>query len=84
MENIFPIVEKLRLKLGASVMMVANDPEHRWVNGSLGIVKNLSKDNIYISFGKNRVFEIHPFEFEEQEITYSDGKIKYEKIFSVS
>ena len=65
-------------------MMVANDPEHRWVNGTLGIVERLADDTIYVSFGKNRTFEIHPSEFDEQEVTYANGVISYEKVFSVS
>ncbi len=44
LEKVFPVLSELKLKLGASVMMVANDPARRWVNGSLGIVKSLSKD----------------------------------------
>ncbi len=83
-ESIFPIANELRLRLGASVMMVANDPEHRWVNGTLGIVKKLSEDAIYVSFGENRTYEIHLFEFDEQEVTYANGVISYEKVYSVS
>ncbi len=82
-ESIFPIMNELKLKKGASVMMVANDPEHRWVNGSLGIVKELNKDNIKVSFGENRVYDVSPFEFDEQEITYVNGKITYEKTLIV-
>lgn len=83
LENIFPISEELRLRLGANVMMVANDPEGRWVNGTVGIVKELSQDRIVVSFGKRRNYEIYQFEFDEQEISYIDGKITYEKVFSV-
>ena len=83
-ESTFPIVNELRLRLGASVMMVANDPEHRWVNGTLGIVEKLTEDTIYVSFGKDRTFEIHQFEFDEQEVTYANGVISYEKVYSVS
>lgn len=82
-DSIFPVLSELRLKKGASVMMVANDPEHRWVNGSMGIVKELSENSIQISFGENRVYDVTTFEFDEQEVTYINGKIAYEKIFIV-
>lgn len=82
-DSIFPVLSELRLKKGASVMMVANDPEHKWVNGSMGIVKELTEDGIQVSFGENRVYDILPFEFDEQEITYVNGKIAYEKIYSI-
>lgn len=65
-------------------MMVANDPEHRWVNGTLGIVKSLSKDTIYVSFGKDKVYEIRQQEFDQYEIKYKNNELDYEKIYSVS
>ena len=83
-EKSFPISEELHLRLGAIVMMVANDPEGRWVNGTVGIVKDLSKNRIVVSFGEGKNYEIHPLEFDEQEITYVDGKITYEKVYSVT
>ena len=39
-----PTPEILELKLGAQVMMLNNDPEKRWVNGSLGKIVAISPD----------------------------------------
>ena len=64
-------------------MMVANDMDHRWVNGSLGIVKKLTEDRIYVSFGIDKVYEIEPYEFTEQEVTYRDNRIRYDTILSI-
>ena len=82
-EKAFPISDVLRLRRDATVMMVANDPGGRWVNGTLGIVRELSQDRITVSFGREKVYEIYPIEFDEQDISYADGKITYEKVFSV-
>lgn len=82
LEALFPITDTLRLKHGALVMMVANDPERRWVNGSLGIVENLSSKGISISINKN-TYEIHPVEFSEQEVTFQNGKLIYEDVLTV-
>lgn len=82
-ENVFPISEELRLRLGANVMMVANDPEGRWVNGTVGIVKELSKDKVVVSFGKDHNYEVQPMNFDEQEIAYAGGKITYETVYRV-
>ena len=68
-ESIFPITDTLKLKVGALVMMVANDTEHRWVNGTMGIVERLSDDTIYVSINKH-TYEIHKYEFIEQEVNY--------------
>ena len=82
LDKIFPIADTLRLKKGALVMMVANDPEHRWVNGTLGIVEALSSNRIFVSIDR-RTYDIEPFEFSEQEITYEYGKLVYEDILTV-
>lgn len=81
-ENVFPILANLYLKKGALIMMVANDPEHRWVNGTLGIVSRLSDKAISVAIDK-RVYDIYPTEFTEQEITYENGKIYYEDVYKV-
>lgn len=42
-ETDFPCDFDLKLKVGALVMMITNDQEHkRWVNGTLGIISGLS------------------------------------------
>lgn len=83
LDNTFQIKDRLRLRKGAFVMIVANDPDHRWVNGSIGIVSDLSYDRIVVSFGPGRGFSVAPLEFEEQEITYADGEITYKTVFKV-
>jgi len=42
-EKSYPTDKRLRLKQGAQVMMVKNDPNKRWVNGTLGVIQKLSK-----------------------------------------
>ena len=49
-------------------MMVANDPEGRWVNGTVGIIKELWNDKIVVSFGKGHNYEVQPLNFDEEEI----------------
>ena len=50
-EKSFPTDKRLRLKQGAQIMMVKNDPNKQWVNGSLGVLQKLSQDSIKVSFG---------------------------------
>lgn len=82
LEAIFPINNILRLKVGALIMMVANDPEHRWVNGTLGIIKNLSSSSITVAINE-RIYEIHPCDFSQQEIVYENGAITYKDVLWV-
>lgn len=83
LEALFPIVSTLRLKKGVLVMMVANDPEHRWVNGTLGIVSELSNGSISVAINRY-IYDIQPIEFSEQEVTYKNGKLTYENILTVT
>jgi len=38
----------LYLKIGAQVMFTQNDPEKKWVNGSVGIIKSIIDNDIYV------------------------------------
>jgi ATP-dependent DNA helicase PIF1 len=46
-----PAPMELALKIGAQVMFVKNDPEGRWVNGTIGTVCGLSNDQIRVMVG---------------------------------
>ena len=83
MESIFPITERLKLKVGALVMMVANDPGRKWVNGTMGIIKRLTEDKIFVMIDA-REYEVDPVAFEEREAIYEDGKITYKTTLVVN
>ncbi len=44
----FPAPMELTLKRGARVIFTQNDPEGRWVNGSLGTVRTLGEESITV------------------------------------
>lgn len=44
----FPAPMELTLKRGARVIFTQNDPEGRWVNGSLGTVRTLDEESITV------------------------------------
>jgi hypothetical protein len=76
-EQSCPTDRRLTLKPGAQVMMVKNDPNKRWVNGSLGVVHSLSDDGITVSFG-GTVCPVEPSAWDKIEYEYnkSDGRIE--------
>lgn len=66
-----PAPEYLDLKKGARIMMVKNDPEKRWVNGSLGTVSNLSATAIWIRLdGSAKEEQVHKAKWESIEYRY--------------
>ena len=48
----YPNEIKLQLKVGAQVLMIKNDAEKRWVNGSIGEVVELTEGRVRIRIGK--------------------------------
>ena len=66
-----PAPEHLDLKKDARVMMVKNDPEKRWVNGSLGTVSNLSPDAVWVRLDESAIEEqVHKATWESIEYQY--------------
>lgn len=76
-ESSCPTDRRLTLKPGAQVMMVKNDPNKRWVNGSLGVVHTLARDEITVSFG-DAVCSVEPSAWDKIEYEYhkADGRIE--------
>lgn len=51
-ESMFPIADKMLLKVGAQVMFLKNDysGKQQFYNGKIGTVKSLENDNVVVSF----------------------------------
>lgn len=82
-ESAYPTEEVLKLKLGAQVMFLKNDPEQRWVNGTIGEVEYLSDDCIEIKVdGENH--EIKKSKWDKIKYSYDEStqKIKEEVVSS--
>ena len=81
-ENIFPISMNLVLKLGTLIMMVKNDVDRRWVNGTLGIVSYIDYHRLKVTIDGTE-YEVVQEDFESKEAKYSNGKITYETVLRV-
>lgn len=78
----YPVELALRLREGAQVMFVKNDPNKEFVNGTIGKITTLRKDKIQVSVedraGKTNVIDVLPFSWEilKYELNEKDpGKI---------
>lgn len=65
----FPCEQTLSLKKGASVIIIVNDMERRYVNGTTGIVKEISDEAITVKCG-TETFAIEKFVWEKRTYTY--------------
>jgi len=78
-EKSFPTEKRLRLKQAAQIMMVKNDPNKQWVNGSLGVIQKLSQDSVKVSFGGYSC-TVEPMTWEKIDYDYNPDTGKIEPI----
>jgi hypothetical protein len=67
--SIYPTESLLELKRGAQVMLLKNDPEKRWVNGTLGRIGVLSEKKVSVEIG-GQVHDIEPETWENIQYRY--------------
>lgn len=67
-EKTYPTEADLELKIGARVMLIKNDPEGRWVNGSLCTVADFSGGNVIVELD-GHAYEIEPSAWEKYKYT---------------
>ena len=72
-KEIFPTDEFLRLKQGAQVLMIKNDPEKRWVNGSIGKIHSIAEKKIKV-FIEGKIYEVRKEKWERIQYKYDDSK----------
>lgn len=87
--NIFPTEFKLELRKNAQVMMIRNDQEKRFANGTLGQIVDLSEDAIMVSIqqesGESAIVNIPKMTWEITKyklVAESNGNIESEVIGS--
>lgn len=79
-DNTLPTPVNLELKEGAQVMFIKNDPEHRWVNGTLGIISDLSDEgHIRVTLEDGDEHIIEPAVWENIKYTYNEKKERIEE-----
>ena len=71
MDKRFPAEVNLKLKIGAQIMMTKNDAAKRWVNGSIGKVAKLLKDDIWVNL-EGKITKIEKSSWEEIDYKFDD------------
>lgn len=75
----YPTETRLFLKKGSQIMMLKNDSEKRWVNGTLGIVKNLTDFDVEVEIDGTS-YTIEKATWESIEYQYNKEEKKIEAI----
>lgn len=64
-EESYPTANSLTLKKGAQVMFIKNDPERRFINGTLGEVKSIDKNSIAVRLAESgTIIDVEPVEWQ--------------------
>ena len=78
-EKRFPVDLTLKLKVGAQVMFTRNDQQKRWVNGTIGTVTKLSKDEIKVTIDGGDTYVVPNCSWESYSYEYDRETQKMKK-----
>lgn len=69
----YPTANSLTLKKGAQVMFIKNDPERRFINGTLGEVKSIDKNSIAVRLAESgTVIDVEPMEWQNVRYQFDE------------
>lgn len=78
-ESKYPTTPVLILKIGAQVIIIKNDNDKRWVNGTVGEVCELSDSSIKVKLKDGTVHTVEKTEWENVKYRYNKEKKKIEQ-----
>lgn len=76
-KNSLPTEIELSVKVGAQIMMLNNDAQGRWVNGTIGKIVDIEKDEediILVQMNDGLVREVTPFTWELFHFSFDQNK----------
>lgn len=82
----FPTTTELQFKIGAQVMLLNNDQKKRWVNGSIGIIEAIKKeqdDNQYVNVrlqDSEKLVSVHLHTWEVFKFSFDGMQIVSEPV----
>ncbi|MDP1853011.1 MAG: DEAD/DEAH box helicase [Candidatus Omnitrophota bacterium] len=77
-ESAYPGEHCLRLKKGSQIILIRNDPDKRWVNGTIAQIVALSSDTIRVSINGS-IHEVPKSSWEKIEYEYNRDEDKIEE-----
>ena len=73
--NAHPTDQTLVLKEGAKVILLRNDPDRRWVNGSIARISKLTEKRVFIEIG-GKEHEVEPASWESRRYAFDQAADK--------
>jgi ATP-dependent exoDNAse (exonuclease V) alpha subunit len=69
----FPAAESLTLKTGARVMLLNNDPQGRWINGTLGTLFRVLADSVYVKIDGGELEKVEPVTWSSYKTVFRES-----------
>ncbi len=84
-DKYLPTAKALQIKVGAQIMMVNNDTESRWVNGSIGKISGMTVDEngetvIIAELTEGTEVKISPYTWEIYKFYVEEGQLQSETV----
>jgi ATP-dependent exoDNAse (exonuclease V) alpha subunit len=71
-QSAHPTDQSLMLKVGAKVILLRNDADRRWVNGTIARLTRLGDTSVHVEVG-GREYEVEPVAWEQRRYAYDTG-----------
>lgn len=80
-ETMLPTSMDLEIKVGAQIIFIKNDMDHRWVNGTLGIITGLDEEEgkIYVRTEAGDEYDVEPVIWSNVRYTFNEEEKKIEE-----
>lgn len=80
-ESMLPTLMELEIKSGAQIIFIKNDQDHRWVNGTLGIIIGLdiNKGKIFVRTENGDEHDVEPVQWSNVRYTFNEKEKKIEE-----
>jgi len=75
-KHLFPLEERLELKVGAQVMFIKNDVsfDKNFYNGKMGVISSLGNEEIYVTFpDEKKTIEVERYEWNNIKYVLNDS-----------
>jgi hypothetical protein len=78
-EIMMPTEKVLKMKIGAQIMFIKNDPDKKYFNGKIGIIKKLDKDLITVAFPNGDEVEVKRHTWNNIKYSWNSREKKIEE-----
>lgn len=80
-ESMLPTLFDLELKVGAQIIFIKNDQDHRWVNGTIGMITGIDESGkyLYIHTDDGEDFDVERAMWANVRYTYNEKEKKIEE-----